>query len=234
VQVTTDGAGHWVAVWNSYDDLGGTIGIDRDILVARSTDNGASWSTPQALNANAATDSGADRYPRVSTDGYGNWVAVWYSPESLGGTIGTDNDILVARSTDNGASWSAPQALNTNAASDSGHDEFPQVTTNGGGNWAAVWHSDDNLGGTIGTDFDILLARSTDNGASWSAPQSLNANAASDSGSDESPQVTTDGAGNWVAVWYSTENLAATIGTDYDILVARSVDNGLAGAHRKP
>ena len=106
----------------------------------------------------------------MTTDGAGHWVAVWASDDSLGGTIGTDDDILVARSTDNGATWTAPAALNTNAATDSGYDEEPQVTTDGAGHWVAVWHSDDSLGGTIGTDWDILVARSTDNGATWTAP----------------------------------------------------------------
>ena len=55
------------------------------------------------LNTNAATDSGGeDWFPQVASDGAGNWVAVWYSGDSLGGTIGTDNDILVARSSDDG------------------------------------------------------------------------------------------------------------------------------------
>ena len=50
-----------------------------------------------------------------------------------------------------------PQALNTNAGSDSGSDYVPQVATDGAGNWVAVWDSDDSLGGTIDTDFDILF-----------------------------------------------------------------------------
>ena len=58
----------------------------------------------------------------MTADGAGNWVAVWYSNENLGGTIGTDNDILVARSSDAGATWTAPAELNTNAATDSGSD----------------------------------------------------------------------------------------------------------------
>jgi hypothetical protein len=225
-QVTTDGAGSWVAVWDSNDSLGGTIGTDRDILVARSTDNGASWTAPAALNTNAASDSGGDYIPQVTTDGVGSWVAVWRSNDSLGGTIGTDGDILVARSTDNGAIWTAPAALNTNAASDSGGDYVPQVTTDGAGSWVAVWHSNDSLGGTIGTDHDILVARSTDNGAIWTAPAALNTNAAGNSGYDYRPQVTTDGAGSWVAVWRSDDSLGSTIGPDRDILVARSTDNG--------
>jgi hypothetical protein len=225
-QVTTDGAGNWIAVWQSRDDLGGTIGTDDDILVSRSTDNGATWTTVQPLNTNAGTDSGDDYWPQVATDGAGNWVAVWYSYDDLGGAIGTDRDILVSRSTDNGATWTAPAALNTNAGTDSGADYSPQVTTDGAGNWVAVWYSDENLGGTIGTDYDILVSRSTNNGATWTAPVALNTNAATDSGNDRSAQVTTDGGGNWVAVWYSGDSLGGTIGTDYDVLVSLSTNNG--------
>src|SRR3989304_3230674 len=95
-----------------------------------------------------------------------------------------------------------PAALNTNAATDPGADEYAQLTTAGAGNWVAVWGSNENVGGTIGSDLDILVSRSTDNGASWTAPAALNSNAGTDSiFPDDSPQVTTDGGGNWVAVW---------------------------------
>ena len=225
-QVTTDGAGNWVAVWESTENLGGTIGWDDDIFVSRSSDDGATWTTPAALNTNAATDSGDDQFPQVTTDGAGSWVAVWFSSDTLGSTIGIDWDILVARSSDNGATWTAPVALNTNAATDSGYDSRPQVTADGAGNWVAVWDSSDSLGGTIGTDQDILVSRSNDAGATWTAPAALNTNAATDSGGDWSPQVTTDGAGSWVAVWYSTDTLGGTIGVDRDIFVSRSSDDG--------
>lgn len=225
-QVTTDCGGNWVAVWWGANDLGGTIGVDPDILVSRSGDNGATWTPPAALNTNAATDSGTDSRPQLTTDCAGNWVAVWQSDDSLGATIGTDLDILVSRSGDNGASWTPPVALNTNAAIDSRDDWGPQVTTDGGGNWVAVWHSEDDLGGTIGGDRDILVSRSTDNGTTWTLPVALNTNAAADSGSDIWPQVTTDGAGNWVAVWGSDDDLGGTIAAGWDILVSRSTDNG--------
>ncbi len=211
-QVTTDLLGNWVAVWSSRDALGGTIGTDTDILVARSTDAGATWTAPAALNTNAASDAGFDRRPQLATDGAGNWVAVWHSDDTLGGTIGSDRDILVARSTDAGATWTAPAALNTNAASDAGTDDDAQVTTDLLGNWVAVWS------GTIEGDFGILVARSTDAGATWTAPAALNT-IASFAGSD--PQVTTDEAGRWVAVWDSIRTIFAS-----DVLVAHSTDAG--------
>ncbi len=226
-QIATDRAGNWVVVWRSHDDLGGTIGTDGDILVARSTDDGATWTAPAPLNTNAATDSGFDYAPEIATDGAGNWVTVWGCRRTcLGGTIGTDADILVAHSTNNGATWTDPTPLNTDAATDSGDDNIPAVTTDRLGVWLAVWDSSDSLSGIIGTDADILVSRSADAGATWTDPTPVNTNAASDMGDDYDPQVTTDGAGNWLAVWRSSDSLGGTIGTDRDILVSRSTDNG--------
>jgi hypothetical protein len=85
-------------------------------------------------------------------------MAIWESGDSLGDTIGTDEDILVARSTDAGATWTAPTALNSNAASDSGSDVNPQLATDIAGSWVAVWESDNSLGRTIGADTDIFCA----------------------------------------------------------------------------
>ncbi|MCH7644485.1 MAG: hypothetical protein IH974_06570 [Myxococcales bacterium] len=281
-EIATDGAGTWVVVWHSGDTLGGTIDFDNDILVARSTDDGTSWSPAAALNGNAATDTGRDEFPQISTDGLwtegpATWVAVWSSTDDLGGTIGTDFDKLVARSTDGGLNWSGPVPLNTNAATDL------LVTDSGtlgfstdGITWVAVWSSRNDLGGPAGTDFDILVTRSTDKGVSWSDPAALNTNATTDGSADDLfpevtadgvgnwvavwttsiqirtassaddgqtwsapvvidtntsplplfPQVTSDGAENWIAVWPSTNTLGGAIGTDFDILRAESRDGG--------
>ncbi|MCC6490798.1 MAG: exo-alpha-sialidase, partial [Candidatus Hydrogenedentes bacterium] len=226
INVSTDGNGTWVATWESTDTLGETIGTDSDILYSRSTDGGSSWSAPTALNTNAVADTGSDYTPNVSTDRNGTWVTVWCSNDSLGGMIGTDSDVLFSRSTDGGATWSAPAALNTNAAADTGNDYIPNLSTDGNGSWVSVWESNDSLVNTIGTDYDILVSRSTNGGATWSAPVALNANAAADTRDDGFPSVSTDRNGTWMAVWYSNDSLGNTIGMDYDILFSRSTDGG--------
>src|ERR1043165_3431020 len=133
---------------------------------------------PQILNTNAGSDSGQDLSPRIATDGNNHWVAVWHSTENLGGAIGTDMDVFTSRSSDRGVTGTAPIVLNTTAAGDGAAlDRFPSVTTDGAGNWIAVWESSNSLGGTIGTDVDILFSRSTDNGATWTPPAPLNGNA---------------------------------------------------------
>ena len=203
----------------------GSERADNDVRVARSSDDGATWTAPAALNTDASTDQGDDGAPQLTTDSLGTWLAVW-DTSAFEDPFRTDFDILVARSTDDGASWAGHAELNTNANSDAGQDAWPQLTTDGQGVWVAVWESFDSLGDTIGTDQDILVARSTDDGVTWTAPAALNTNADGDAGQDSLPQVTTDEQGSWIAVWYSTDSLGDTIGTDWDILVARSTDDG--------
>ena len=61
------------------------------------------------------------------TDGNGNWLTVWESGDTLGGTVDFDMDIFFSRSTDNGVTWSPVQAFNSNAGSDSGYDSIWEI-----------------------------------------------------------------------------------------------------------
>lgn len=233
--LATNGAGTWLAVWGTLDELGGTIGPDDDILVSRSTDNGTTWTVPVPLNTNAATDSGDDFLPEAATDGVGNWVVAWYSGDDLGGTVGTDYDIFVSRSVDDGVTWSPPATLNTNAATDvfpGNDDRAPHVATDGSGNWMVVWQSTDDLDSAIGNDYDILISRSTDNGATWSAAVPLDMSAAIDPGDDSEPTVLTNGTGLWLAIWQSYSGMGGDSGPDQDIVVSQSMDNGAAWTPR--
>jgi hypothetical protein len=159
-QVATDGDGNWVAVWVSKYDLDGLIGFDQDIFVSRSINNGDNWSTPVALNSNAAFDFGYDYFPRIISDNKGNWITVWMSCDDLGGIVGGDSDIFVSHSKDNGKTWTKVATMNKNSRYDLGNDKHPDIAMDNKGNCVTVWHSDESLNDTIGTEWDILVARS--------------------------------------------------------------------------
>ena len=155
-EIATDGNGVWIAAW--YRE--GFGGADRDIVFARSSDAGLTWSAPAGLNTNWATDAGDDGRPRLVADGAGQWVAVWYSEEMLVPPVGPDRDLLFARSCDDGAHWTAPAVLNENAYTDLGARDYGhEVALGANGSVLAAWYTTDNVGGTIGTERDILMAR---------------------------------------------------------------------------
>ena len=84
-------------------------------------------------------------------------VAVWFVAV---GSFGPDVDLLTSHSVDGCITWSPAVSLNTNASTDTGNDATPVVASDGAGTFVAIWSSTDDLGGTIGTDADILVARS--------------------------------------------------------------------------
>jgi len=116
--LATDGVGNWVAVWESDESDGGDL--DVDIIVSRSADGGATWSTPARLNTDGGSDSFRDQDPSLGLDGAGFWVVAWESER-----VSLDRDLFVSRSSDGGAAWSAPAPLNSNAYSDAGDDGDP-------------------------------------------------------------------------------------------------------------
>ncbi len=201
--IATDGTGNWVALWQGN-------AFDFDVRVAHSIDNGVSWSAPSTLTDTTFSEGNA----RIASDGAGNWLAVWNGPSENQSGDPFEPDILVSRSTDNGATWSTPGAVSPNADDDTVFEDEPNIATDESGNWIVVWSAIDT---PFGNDKDVFSATSTDNGLTWTAPVPVNANAATDIHSDYSPDIVTDGAGNWIASWnYFTRS-------DF---IARSSDNG--------
>ncbi len=223
--IATDTTGNWIVCWESRDSLEDMIGTDADILYSRSTDNGVTWSPVAVLNTNATSDVGDDTDVHIATNENGVWLAIWESDDSLSDTIGTDADILFAKSVDNGESWTAPAALNSTAASDTGNDRNAAITTNGSGKWIVAWDSNENLGGTAGSDLDILYSTTSDSGDTWATVDVLNTNATVDAGSDQRPDIANDGTLRWIVVWDTSEPIGGN-GFDLDIASAFSADDG--------
>jgi len=227
-QIATDGT-TWIAIWKILDVASPEVpgateslftGNDDDLLYARSFDAGVTWSYPEALNSNAFEERqgrrynpGDDRAPQLATDGT-VWIAVWSSWDTLAtfvspvrDQVGDDWDIHFARSVDAGASWSDPTWLNTDAKTDrtsteADADTRPQIVTDGT-TWIVAWLHP----GPTTQDLDIRVARSTDGGLTWTDPEWLNTNAATDDGDDTNQVLTTDGQGNWIAIWQTRSSL---------------------------
>lgn len=218
--------GTLIAVWMSNEDLNGTAGTDLDLFLSRSTDEGSSWSTVTLLNSNGEGDVGNDRDPSLVYLGSEKWAVLWSSTDDLGGTIGTDQDLLIASSSDDGINWTTPTAVNNNARTDTEGDFSPRLLALPSGDWVTVWISDNPLGDTVGMDNDVFLAVSKDAGASWTDPAALNSNASTDTGEDFDPIIAAGAAGRWIAAWMSNDTLGGTVGDDDDIFYAHSDDQG--------
>lgn len=219
-RIAYGGGNNWLVVWQSTDDLSGTIGTDQDLLYSYSSDNGQTWSSRAALDSRATSDGTArDRWPSLAMDANGNAIVVWESDNDLGGTIGTDTDIFVARSSDAGQTWTTSTPVHNNAATDAGvssSDKYPEVALDNAGNAVVVWGSYEDLTGTEGTDQDIFVVRSADFGANWSSPATLNSDASMDgTDPDDRPEITTDREGNWLVVWRDTSDaFSSSVSTD--------------------
>lgn len=219
LQLATDAAGNWVAVWQSDDTLDDTVGGDLDILVSTSSDGGVTWSDPAALNSNAATDAMDDLNPALVSDGT-NWIVVWQCDMPGGGTV---SNIHHSRSTDAGATWSPQGLFSTPNQQNSGTDADPAIAI-GGNRAVVVWSSSRDIDGNVDDDGvpivtfdkDIFMSVSTDGGASWTTASVVNTNHVTDPVADTVPSIATDGDSNWMIVWHSF----------LQIVFARSEDNG--------
>ena len=225
VRLTLDAKGAWVAVWSSTESFG-KYGGDSDIFSARSEDGGRTWGAPVVLNNNAAKDFGFDVTPDIATDVDGALLTVWSSGDSLAGRIGIDRDIVYARSVDGGATWTDAQPLNSQAQRDEGSDWAPRLATDGKGKWLVTWSSAVNLEGIRGGDRDILYAISSDHGVTWSNASELDADANNDAREDTDPVIVTDNRGRWAVVWQSWGGIGYADGSDADVLMSFSEDDG--------
>lgn len=142
------------------------------ILFARSTDGGATWSAPQRISTKAGLprdDNGAVVGPIGTVAPDGTIYAVWNE----------GFNITLAVSTDGGRSFAPSRPVVEVAAPYFGGASgipgvaramgFPQVGIDPKGRTLYVTWSDFRNG-----DVDVFIARSSDLGRTWSAPQRVN------------------------------------------------------------
>jgi hypothetical protein len=168
--VASNGAGTWVMVYQADADTG--LNQRTDIKYRRTTDSGVSWTTG-TVAGNPVTSFN----PRVATNGSGTWVTTWHRGM---------NEVVVSRSTDDGATWGSPQVLTSGAADWAGAPAVAMAPNNTCiVAWAAVVATPPAA--------NVVCARSPDGGETWSLPTVVATDAAFGSLSPVDASVTRGG-----------------------------------------
>lgn len=169
-QIAVDSNGTIYMAWE--DDTAN----NSNILFSRSTDGGATFSTPMNLSNTA----GYSFNPRIAVVGARNVNIVW-EDDTPGNTV-----IMFSHSTNAGANFSTPINLSNDSA-DSGSE---QIAADATGNIYVVWEHDTlNLG--------ILFSHSADGGNTFSTPAVISTN----SSGSVSPQIAIGLNGNVSVAW---------------------------------
>jgi hypothetical protein len=147
-----------IAGWNSFTATGAAIGI------ARSTDRGESWGFALRGGFDVMSD------PAIAAGGSGRWYSSFIA---RGGAAGSDLDIFVERSTDDGDTWQPPVAVTADTNFDdksyvaAREDEVLVGYADFGVSPAKI-HAARSTNGGVSFDHDTILANASvgGNGAS--------------------------------------------------------------------
>src|SRR5579863_3167671 len=153
------------------------------------------FSTPK----NVSNNSDFSFTPQIAVDSNGTIYLAWEDDTA------TNSNILFSRSTDGGATFSAP----INLSNASGYSFNPRIAMGSAGNVNVVWEDQTQ------SSTNIMFSHSTNAGVTFSTPINLS-NDSADSGS---PQIAVDTAGDIYAVW---EHDSLNLG----VFFSRSTDGG--------
>jgi hypothetical protein len=199
------------------------------VLLARSTDQGASWSTPVAINTPP---------PRRCSGGSvavgpGGKVSVVWAGMTPSAPF-TEDFVGSASSTDGGATWSVAQniydmsGINGTLATKGNIrvNGLPQIAVDRSAGarsgWLYVVTTERGLA-PAGSDPDIILHRSTDGGATWSAGIRVNQDATDNGKIQYFPAMDIDQDGVVNIMFCDDRNTSAD---SAEITLARSTDGG--------
>ena len=202
------------------------------IWTSRTSNGGVNWTTPIQVNTTNANHFSQGSDVCVGPNGYVyiTWAMEANASPYMGDSIG------FARSTNGGVNWTS----NNNAFDCSGTrstsyngwgfrtNDFPRIDVDKSGGprngWIYVVRPQITLA-PAGTDGDIVLNRSTDNGVTWSAGIRVNQDALNNGKVQWFPAVRVDEYGGVNVIYYDNRYWANS-GDSATIFVSRSIDGG--------
>ncbi len=186
-QIAAIPGGNLVSVWEQDRWTGAGA---RAIVGAWSADGGSTWGAPVVLpfsmcfggsGVGSAYDRNSDPWVTFAGSGVVLASALAFSASgyTAGGftSVGGLSSVLVSRSTDGGATWSAPAevirtANSTSAGATQYFNDRDSIAADSSGNAYVVWDQLNNdATGTLSEP--AMLATSADGGKTWSAPAKL-------------------------------------------------------------
>lgn len=192
------------------------LNLSPDIRLIRSTNGGVNWSTPANVSSTATNGQGSDPATGPNGNVYVTWVNFNYTTQYFN------------KSTDGGLTFGTPQivATGTQASipfSQSGPTTFPSIACDVSGGprngYVYITWCDGRNG-----DADVFLARSTDNGTTWSAPIRVNNDPMSNGKCQAWPWIAVNNQGLIAVLFYDTRNTPNN--TIIEAWLARSSDGG--------
>ena len=198
--LTTDSGGASHLAW-TWLDRGG----NSEIYYVRSEDNGVNWGTPVRISDGDGLSAGAS----ISALASGVVVVAW---TNAGIQRVRPSTVRLSRSTNGSSSFGASEVL---SAEDGGF--CPAMVAGAGKNVVVAW-----LQGTMDNVMDVLIARSTDEAATFS----LTLNLTGGERNRSCPSLWSDGSGTLIVSWIDYDS-PGDPSTASHLQMRRSVDDGV-------
>jgi hypothetical protein len=187
--VASEASGNLVVVWASQLQDGSAFGI----FGQRYGSSGAPAGPEFRVNTYT---TGSQFIPAVSAADAGTFTVAWMSPD------GSDYGIFAQRYAGTGAPLGPEFRVNTYTTA---YQALPRIGTDPAGNFVVVWASN----GQDGSAYGIFGQRYASSGAPSGAEFRINIYTAGD---QTSPEVDSDGTGDFVVVWQSSAQDGSGLG----------------------
>ncbi len=218
-------------LYNVWTDFGGAN--DSEIVVSRSTDDGDTWSTRVPIST--AVNAGShNQGVNVQTGPNGEVYAVWAIYNSWPSDEGA---LGFAKSMDGGATWTPATRIlqnirgirTTETKKNHRVNSFPSMAVDisnspDRGTIYVVWSNIGTPGVNTNVGIDVYLIKSTDQGATWSAPFRVNQNTFGQGKEHYFPWITCDPENGILStIFYGDRNVSQT---QVEVFCANSFDAG--------
>lgn len=204
------------------------------IAISYTTNGGVSWSAAADINSNPTGSGHYSQGCDIAVGPTGQVYVVWTQP--LSGSPFTGDSVGFAKSITGGTSWATVtnRAYNMNGirgnllSTNIRVNDFPRIsvdrTCGPRAGWIYVVTAEKNLS-PAGSDADVILHRSTNEGSTWSSGVRVNQDALNNGKSQYFPVVRVDESGAVNVIYYDNRLSSST--DSIDVYLSRSLDGGV-------